>query len=235
MEEGPGLDRRKLLKRLAVGSAVVWSSPMVSRTAFAATAASCVPLVLDWNTFEPGTTFTSANVGGTTVTLTTSFFGGTTALGTNRTVRAGPQGGVPGRALRFEQTPNNNGGQLITIGFSEDVFNVSFTITDIDNFFNLSGNGWSDRIVVITPTNYSYSMPAGSTVIGAGTATGTTITTGPFRNSVANNNYPNSSPGGNVTLTFPGPLTQFQFQFRCASVDDGSNQLINLTNISFCG
>jgi hypothetical protein len=223
-----------MLKRLAVGSAIVWSSPLVSRTALAATAASCTPLLLDWNSFTTGSTFTSANIGGVTVSLSSSFFGGAAARSTNRTIRDAPIGGIASKGIRFEQTPNNGGGQLITFTFSEDVFNVSFTITDIDNFSS-GGDGWSDRIVVLNPTNYTRSIPAGGTIIGAGTATGTTSTTGPFRNSISNLNLPNSDNRGNVTVTFPGPLTQFQLQFRCVNPDDGTNQLINVTSISFCG
>ncbi|MCU1496993.1 MAG: hypothetical protein JWM47_946 [Acidimicrobiales bacterium] len=225
------MDRRQALRKLAVGGAIVWTAPLLSKTAHAAGATSCTSHVLDWNGFTVGSTFSSATVAGVTATLKpSSFFGGTTALASNGTIRVGPQGGVPGQALHFEQKPVNNGGQLITLGFSQTVYSVSFTITDIDNL----NNAWSDRIVVISPTNFTFTKPATSTVIGAGTATGTTTTTGMFRNSQASNNISNASDAGNVTLTFPGPLTEFGFEFRSANPAGGANQLINLTNIGFC-
>ena len=223
--------RRDALRKLAVGGAVVWSAPLIARTASAASATSCVNRVVNFNTFTTGATFSSLNVGGTTMTLSPSVFsGGTAALGTNRTIVASPQGGVATKALRFEQTPVNNGGQLITLSFSQTVYSVTFTITDIDN---LDGS-WSDRIVINAPTTFTVTKPAGSTVIGAGTASGASTTTGPLRNSNADNNFPNTSAGGNAILSFPGPLTSLSFRFSCANEDGGQNQLINVTNMSFC-
>lgn len=226
-----GLSRRQVLQRLAVGGAVVWATPLISQPAYAATAASCTPRVLNWNTRTVGTTFTSANVSGTTVTLSTSFFGGSAALGTNRTIIAGPQGGIAGNALRLEQDPTNNGGQRVRFTFSQEVFNVSFTITDIDN--SSSGN-WSDRIIVRSPAAFTYSIPSGGRVIGNGAATGSTNTTGPFRNRDANINLPNTSNEGNVTLGWVGGLTFVEFDFACSTPSGGTNQLINITNINFC-
>lgn len=239
-EDAPGLDRRSALRRLAVGGAIVWSAPLISSTAFAAGPTSCVNATFDWNTLgSPGTTFSSATVNGVTLTLDPStFFGGTTARSTNRTIIASPIGGLNTQGIQFEQTPINGGGQNISFSFSTSVYNVSFTITDIDD---LNGN-WSDRITIVSPTNYTYSIPtsfvgggpAGS-IIGAGTASGTTTTTGPFRNSNTNNNYSNSQNNGNVTLNFPGPLTNISLKFSCAALSGGTNQLIKISPMAFCG
>ena len=228
-----GLDRRQLLARLAVGGAIAWGAPLIAKTAQAASPTSCVNYTLDWSTLgTPGTTFSSATVGGTTITLDAStYFGGTTGINNNRKIIAAPIGGINSQGIQFEQTPINGGGQNISFSFSQAVYNVSFTITDIDT---LSGN-WSDRIIVVSPTNYTWSIPSGSTVIGAGTASGTTTTTGPFRNSNNDLNYANASNGGNVTLTFPGPLTNFKLQFACSTISGGSNQLIKISPIAFCG
>ena len=221
------------MRRLAVGGAIVWSAPMISSTAFAAGPTSCVNQSFDWNTLgTPGTTFTSATVGGITMTLDPStFFGGTTGINNNRKIIASPIGGIATQGVQFEQTPVNAGGQNISFSFSAAVYNVSFTITDIDTL----NNSWSDRIIVTSPTNFTYSVPSGSTIIGAGTATGNTNTTGPFRNSNNNLNYNNNQNGGNVTLTFPGPLTSFKLQFTCSTIAGGSNQLIKISPIAFCG
>lgn len=217
----------------------MWSAPLIARTASAASATSCTNYTLDWNTLgTPGTTFTSATVGGVTISLNSpSFYGGSSAVNSDRKIIAAPIGGINSQGVQFEQLPVYSpgppavpGGQDIVFTFSQAVYNVSFTVCDIDT---LSGN-WSDRVIVVSPTNYTYSIPSGSTVVGAGTATGNTSTTGPFRNSDTNNNYPNSSNGGNVTITFPGPLTTFSMKFECSTTQGGSNQLIKVTPIAFC-
>jgi hypothetical protein len=223
-------DRRDVLRKLAIGGAVAWSAPLIASTAHAAGPTSCVGATVDFNDYATGSTFTSATVNGVTMTLSPStFFGGSAARGTNRTIIASPIGGISSKGLRLEQDAVANGGQEISLTFSQAVYNVSFVITDIDT----SNGNWSDRITIVTPTVYSYSVPTGSTVIGAGTATGNTTTTGPFRNT-QNFNYLNPSNGGNVEVTFPGPVTTFTMRFSCAS-QESSNQLINLSNISFCG
>ena len=227
----PSFSRRRVVQQLAAGGAIVWTAPLIAKTAYAASAASCTDRVLSWNAFTAGSTFSSTTIAGVTVTLGPStFYGGSSALGTNRTIRSGPQGGVPGNALRLEQTPVNGGGQIVTFTFSQQVFNVTFTVTDLDN---VAGN-WSDRLVVLDPATFTGSAPAGSTVIGAGTASGNQSTTGPYRNSQADNNIPNTSNAGNIRLTFPGPLTQVQLRYVCASPSGGQNQLVNITNIGFC-
>lgn len=233
-----GLDRRQVLARLAVGGAIAWGAPLIAKTAQAASPTSCVNYTLDWSTLgTPGTTFSSATVGGTTITLDAStYFGGTTGINNNRKIIAAPIGGMNVQGIQFEQTPINNGGQNISFSFSQAVYNVSFTITDIDTL----NNAWSDRITVVSPTNYTSSFPAGTLLTGTGAAPATLPPTSatpgdPFRNTNNNNNLPNSSNQGNVTLTFPGPLTQFKLVFWCSTIAGGSNQLIKISPIAFCG
>jgi hypothetical protein len=217
-------DRREALRRLVVGGAVVWTAPLISKTAFAASATSCVNNVLNWNSYAVGTTFNSATVNGTTITLSaSSFYGGSGPRSTNRTIIASPIGGISSRGLRLEQDAVNGGGQTISLTFSKTVWAVSFTITDVDS----SNGAWTDRVSFDTPTAVGYSFPAGSTVTGAGT--GST----PFRQQNNNSSYTNSSPGGNVQVSFTGPLTTITLRFACGN-QQGSNQLINFSNISFC-
>lgn len=224
------LDRRDVLRKLAVGGAVVWSAPLIASTAHAAGPTSCVGATVDFNDFATGSTFTSATVNGVTMTLSPStFFGGSAARSTNRTIIGSPIGGISSKGLRLEQDAVTNGGQEISLTFSQAVYNVSFIITDIDR---LDG-AWNDRVSIVAPTVFSYSIPSGSTVIGAGTATGTGTTNGPFRNPNSLN-YNNSQNGGNVLVTFPGPVTVITVRFACGN-QESSNQLINLSNISFCG
>jgi hypothetical protein len=232
--------RRQAIQKLAVGGAIVWGLPLISATAHAqAVPSGCVPLTVDWSTFAAGSSFTSTTVGGVGVSVASSFDGGSGAQAGNRTIVAGPQGNLAGNFLRFNQLARTNSGQTITFSFTQPVQDISFVITDIDN---ASGN-WSDRITVNTAGS-TFSFPAPSTVIGVGATgngTGGTTTdgnggsntaTGAFRNSIDNLNILPADGRGNLALGFTGPITSFSFRFWCGGYS-GSNQLINVGNISF--
>lgn len=236
------LARRQALAKIGIGGALVWSAPLISATAHAQTVPSgCFLRTLDWSTFTLGSTFTSTTVGGVTVSLSTTFGTNTTAQAGNRTIVAGPQGGLTGQFLRLNQTAraDTNNGQTVTFTFSPAITSLSFTVTDIDNL----NNGWSDRIQVNT-AGFGYTVPTGSSVIGigaAGNGTGGTTTdgnggsntgTGSFRNSVNSQNFAPADDDGNLVLTHAGPITSFAFRFWCGSYA-GSNQLINISNLTF--
>ncbi len=238
VEETATTDRRDALKKLAVGGALVWTAPAIAKPAFAqGTPSGCTAATLDWSTVS--SPFTSTTVSGVTVSFSGSFYGGSAARSTNRTIVAGPQGGMSGSFLRLEQDAVTNGGQTATFTFSAPVQNLSFIITDIDN----QSGSWSDRITVTT-SGFGYTIPSGSTVIGVGdTGNGTGGTTndgnggsntgtGAFRNSQNSNNLPSTSNQGNVQLSHVGPITSFSFQFWCGAYQ-GSNQLINISNLTF--
>ena len=54
-----------------------------------------------------------------------------------------------------------------------------------------------------------------------------------FRNSQASNNYGPTSPGGNMRVTYAGPISSFSFIYRNQTESGGSNQLISISDISF--
>jgi hypothetical protein len=217
-----GTGRREFLRRAAVAGTLGWVIPTVLSVQPAAAAGSCT-VVLDWDTFTVGSVFSSATVGGVTVSLSVAALPGTTLLATNRTVRAAPNGSFNQRALQFQQLPNNVGiGQTITFTFSRSVRNVTFSLYDIDN---LTG-GWGDRIQMVT-SGYTSTAPSGSTVIGDGTAGS------PFRNSQSNNNLADTSNQGNLDLTYAGPISSFAFVYRNGTNTGGSNMRIGLSDIRF--
>ena len=74
----PGIDRRALLRRMAVGGAVVWATPMMQSVASAQAVGSCGTGLLDWDTFTTGSHFTSTVVGTTTVSISAVAAPGTT-------------------------------------------------------------------------------------------------------------------------------------------------------------
>jgi hypothetical protein len=224
-------DRRRLLAGAAV-VAGAWSVPAITTIDSAAAVGTCAPGTLDWDVFALGTVFSSTIVNGVTVTLSVTALPNTTLLATNRTIRAPLNGSVNQRAVQFQQLPNGVGrGQDVTFTFSAAVSNISFTMYDIDN---LAG-GWGDRVQMLT-SGYTYSPAVTSgtgRVIGNGTATGTTNTTGPFRNNNTNLNYGDGSNNGNVTITYAGPITAFSFRYTNAANTGGGNQRIAVSDISW--
>ena len=220
-----GGSRRAFLRRAAIVGAVAWTAPIVlSSTDIAGAVGSCAA-VLDWDTFTTGAMFTSAVVSGVTVTLSVVALSGTTLLATNRTVRAASNGSVNQKALQFQQDPDAVGiGQTIAFSFSKSVRNVSFTLYDIDN---TTGNGWGDRVQVNT-SGYTFSIPSDGTVTGNGGSGNNQ-----FRNTQTNNNLGDASDQGNVTLTYAGPISSFQFTYRNAANTGGPNMRIAISDISF--
>ena len=223
-----GMSRRQALARIGVGGAVLWASPVLSNVALAGPT-SCHPVVLDWDTYALGSTFTSATIQGCTISFGAASFNGTSALAGNRTVVAGPQGAINQRFYRLHQNAITGARQTLTISFSYAVYNVSFTITDVDT----ENGGWSDRVwFTPVPTSNSKPYTIGDRVIGNGAATGSGNNSGPFRSNNSTN-WGNSSNRGNVTVTWAGPITSIVLDFGC-STEESSNQLINISDISFC-
>jgi hypothetical protein len=114
----------------------------------------------------------------------------------------------------------------LTLTFSQPVTNLSLTITDIDR----DTGQWIDHVIINTG---GYTVTArGPNVIGAGTASGATVWTGPFRSSV---NGGISSANGDVTLRWAGPLSQVQITYRVADTQNESDigQHIGVGKIGF--
>ena len=163
-------------------------------------------------------------MGGITMSVNSpSFYGGCNATALDRTIQSGPFG----NGIIFEQKPVINGGQVITFSFSHMVYNYSFLLTDTDSGLDDNGiYGWSDRIVLVTPMSYTYTLPTGSSVIGNGTSVE------PFRNS-NDFNQGSSSSGGNVFISIPGPLMSFTIDFSSATRGGSSTQRLILGNLAF--
>jgi hypothetical protein len=225
------LDRRALLRRMAIGGAAVWATPMMTSVASAQEAASCGDGVLDWDNFTTGSYFTNTIVGNTTISLGISGVSPANALTTdNAQIFNVNAGNIPGKSLRFAMnatnaSANNGNRQTITFAFSNPVTNVMFTLMDIDNS---AGDGWGDRVVMITP-GYTFA-PAFTT--GATRVIGNGTNDDRFRNLNTDNNLGNNSSAGNVTIRYAGPISAFQFTYR-NQVNSGEPQRIDLSDITF--
>ncbi|CAN5653244.1 hypothetical protein BH10ACT1_BH10ACT1_08150 [soil metagenome] len=120
--------RRDLMKKLAVGGAIVWAAPAIASTAGAQAAASDVG-----GGGGPGHTpgsFTIAAVGGTIGGVTISR-GGSSFL--NAT--AGPNnrdGSSLSMVMSTTRTAAGSSRQVISYSFSAPVTNISFTVSNYD-------------------------------------------------------------------------------------------------------
>jgi hypothetical protein len=97
---------------------------------------------------------------------------------------------------------------------------LSSIIINIDNSLESDGSGFSDNVVVSNPslTDFTSTVPAGSTVTGNGTALL------PFMNSNQQSYDGRNSPGGNLKITMAGPLTTFTLKYISGSIQNGTAQ-----------
>lgn len=221
--ESTGTDRRRLLQIGAAAGVAAWVAPDVfTMAAHAQGTLPCVPVTLDWNDYTIGSSFTSAVVGGVTVSVATVATGAGVLAANNLTITNSPSGGIPTQSLLIAQNALSNGvGQDVTFTFSAPVTNLSFTLTDIDN----ATNAWIDRLTILT-AGYTFAFAAPTLVAGDGTA----LT--PFISTQANPGLPNTDNRGNVTLTWVGPVSAVTIRYRNGNVN-GTTQLVRVTPINF--
>ena len=121
----------------------------------------------------------------------------------------------------------------LTIDFTEDVRNLSLTITDIDkNIFQNAPNRWIDEVVFtpgrrVAPDDGGFTVvKRGPNVIGDGTAAT------PFKSSV---NEDIHTPAGDLTLSWPGPLQVVTIAYKAAGANNVNavGQQIGVGKINF--
>ncbi|WP_460466981.1 hypothetical protein [Calidifontibacter terrae] len=204
--------------RRSVTKGVAWSVPVLTVGAPAAVAAASAgpPTKLDWNNVPAGR-FTSGVAGLVTVAATLTITEGS-ALSRNGVVASDTQGGDTGRKYFLELAPKNKqkgADETITFSFSEPVKDVSITLYGVDN----SGTG--DQVTVLTG-GFTVSGK-GSKVSGDGTAASPFTGTAPVAA---------TSTDGNVTLTWPGPLSSIAMRYF--NGDAGTaNMVIAMSGINF--
>jgi len=204
-------------------------------------AASCGPnyaALIDWgvttyirtnSTRGRATVTPTGGVGNVTVDFTSTFNRYTAASDfedANLQVHPSNVGGLGQRGLAFFQTRNNNAnstntyGQTVLIDFNgRSVYDLSFTLTDIDS----SNNNYTDNIgFSVAPTTVQL---LGSNLQGVGTYGN------PFKKT--GNNFPiaEDNGGGNVRVTFAGPLTTLTMKYW--NSQDDNQQVVYLADISF--
>ena len=243
--------------RRTVTRAAAWTVPVVAAaTAAPAYAASCAPVQItirnvDYGTlrrvsskswtvaFDPDGNGTKPN---NVLTVDATYDkdmsvrddAGTTNGGTNDNFTIQSQvGGLGTYGLVMAQRPtlDTPTAPLAASGhykytFSKPVSRLTFTLTDID-----SATGDFIDSVVLTP-GFTFSIPSTSLVQGRGT------TAEPFRPSSANAPADNTnSAAGNVTITYPGPISTFTIDYRNAATSFATNvdqdQVVTIANFAF--
>ncbi len=168
-------------------------------------------------------------------TVRHSFSGNMRAETNDGTVSAQNVGGIGQRGYQINQfnganaltQPSANDFQTVVFTFAEDLYNVRFSITDIDRLWR-AGNGLTrdflDGVVLESAAPRTFSIPSGSTVTGAGTATS------PWYNSV-DGNKGEDAPGGQVDVVFAGPVRSFTVRyFNLGYMLGTTNNTVNTDN-----
>ncbi len=127
---------------------------------------------------------------------------------------------VQGLLVAHASTSSSRDGfrQQVVIHFDRSVSDLTFVITDVDS----RDGGWYDQIELTGTRTGTYNT---RTLTGSGT------TADPWRNSSNNNSIGNTSSDGNVAIAYSTPVTDITLTFW--SSENGSNQLIRLTDFAF--
>lgn len=119
--------------------------------------------------------------------------------------------------------------QQLTLGFDRPVSSLSFRIGDID----ATSRNHSDRVnLTSTPDVVHTTSAKASTLYGDGRGTTDGTTTGPYRPTGSAIVDDNTGTGGNVTVTYPSPVTAVTIRFW-NNDSDGGMQWIFLSNLTF--
>lgn len=223
-------DRRGFLKKAGIAGAAVWVAPTLLSATAAHAQGTCQQEILDWDDYTALSLFTSgATTGPNPVTVTLGLANvpsppTTTPQANNGRIVTGPSGGIAGNALFIGQNSQAAGvGQTITFTFSQPVYNLSFTVTDIDN----ASNAWFDLLEILT-AGYTFAFATPTLVTGTG-ASGASR----FQNTNNNLNLLNSDDRGNVTLTWAGPVSSVQMRYTNGNQFGNSSQLIRISDLTF--
>ncbi len=127
--------------------------------------------------------------------------------------------------------------QTTTVRFSEPVYNVSFTLLDIDGGPTFTSI-WNDIVDFNSDNGHPSAVLANGTWVtyNSGTGRATAISNQNAATGNANQSF------GNITVTFAGPITFFTVRHYAAAVDntstgpnetDPANQVIYIDDVTF--
>ena len=195
------------------------------------------------NKVGTATVLAPAGSGGTSllVTFTSAVFNSVARASDNLTISSETDIGNLGTGVRglniSHDSPISSGRanrQEVSISFSRAVTGLSFTITDIDS---AAGNWW-DRVElsgVRTGTPVARTRNRGNYVLGDGTNTTETATSGPWRFYDDDTNVANSGNDiGNIAVNYPGTIAaNTPIVLTYWTTVGGGNQRIFLSDFTF--
>jgi hypothetical protein len=170
------------------------------------------------------------------VTVTTS--AAATGSFTSNTAQIAPAASSNGSSvgiiqLNMDATNDNlSSYQTVTISFSEPIYNLAFTVLDIDGGPNYPSGDWND----IIDFNSNNGFPAGVVTNGgwvtynAGTGRASAISNQNATNGGAN------QANGNIRVTYAGPVTSVTVRHYAAAVtgtNNPSGQVIFIDDLTF--
>ena len=221
---------------LEVYSGTIDVRPVMSPLGVAAWHGTLANQTLVWETqygafTDINGTSSNTTVGGVTITTTGSVVGtpGVLNLGIDP---ANTQGNLTGNVRMEMNATTDDGSQslITTINFSEAVYNVSFTISDID----AANNGFRDAVYVTF--NGSQFASAAEVTIATPATNAYDASIGRVMNTDGTTGYGATVTGGNVLFTFAGPVTTITVRFQAADalgVTDPTQQFVAIQDISF--
>ncbi len=231
-----------VVSRRTLTAGAVWLAPVVAvgvaAPAYAASCGPSFPALIDWGvtsyvrmsaTSGRATVTPSGGVGNVTVDFTSTFnrYSPTTDFeDANLQVHPNSVGALGQQGLAFFQTRNNNAndsntyGQTVVIDFNgRPVTNLSFTLTDIDS----SSGNYTDNVgFSVAPTSFQL---LGTNLQGTGTYSS------PFRKTGNNFSVGGNNSGGNVSVTFAGPLTTLTMKYWNSQATN--QQVVYIADMSF--
>lgn len=162
-----------------------------------------------FNPSPPNGTYPSLN-SPLRATIVHTYFGQARGSTPNGTISTFNVGGIGQRGYTVRQqigetgstTPSAKDYQTIQFTFSESVSNLRFSITDIDR---VKGD-FIDGVSLTSSSQFTATVPSGSTVTGAGTVAS------PWQNSTEGNKS-EDGPGGQIDIAFTGPVQTFTIRY----------------------
>jgi hypothetical protein len=216
-----------VLRLLVICILIVFSAAMQARAE-----------ILDWN--YPGATISILNtpstttVNGVTITSTGSVTGGFTSNSVQilgATSALGSSVGIGGTTIDAT-TDNLSSFATYEVRFSEPVYNVSFTVLDIDGGQAYSVGNWNDIV------DFSSNNGVPTAVITNAAWVTYNSTTG-RASAISNDNSTTGNANqsfGNIRVTYPGPITVFTIRHYAGPMDatnDPAVQVIAIDDVTF--
>lgn len=193
---------------------------------------------VNWNypaaNFNLLTGSSSTTVSGVTVTTSASATGSFTTNAA-QILPAGASNGSSTGIIQLNMdatTENLSSFQTVTITFSEPVYNLAFTVLDIDGGPAYTAGNWNDTVDFSSDNGAPTAVITNASWVGYNTGTGRAT-------AISNQNAVSGAANqanGNIRVTYPGPVNSITIRHYSDQVPTGTNpsgQVIFIDDLSF--